>query len=184
MKSSNMKIVLVLVVVAICLVLSVCVFCVAFFTVTNQVSGFNLESSVKVGQAAPNFQLETIDGERVSLQDYRGHPVLINFWAIWCGPCKEEMPVIQDRFSRHYPGLVVLAIEEGDSLNILRDYVDAANLTFLVLMGDDAIARSYNIFSYPTSYFVDAEGVVRSVVVGSMSSVDLDAELTKIGVGD
>lgn len=183
MKSSTV-VFIVLGIVAVCFVLAVCVSCLALGVFASQMDGLDLGIPVETGKAAPDFQLETLAGETVSLQDFRGQPILLNFWAIWCGPCKEEMPIIQDRFREHYPDLVVLAIEEGDSYQALQEYVAAGQYTFTVLLGSDAVAKSYNIYAYPTSYFIDANGVVQSIVVGSMTEASLDAELQKIGIGD
>lgn len=183
MKSSTVVVIILGIAVA-CFMVAACVLCLAFGLIASQASGFDLGIPVETGGVAPDFQLETLDGELVSLQDFRGKPVLLNFWAIWCGPCLEEMPLIQDRFSQHHPDLIVLAVEQGDSLGELREYVEDEQFTFMVLAGTDAVAKSYNIYAYPTSFFIDADGVVRSIVVGSMTGSSLDAELTKISVGD
>jgi peroxiredoxin len=183
MKSSTV-VVIVLGVVAVCFCVVVCVGCLGFVLISGQLDALDLGLPMETGGPAPDFQLETLDGKMVSLQDFRGQPVLINFWAIWCDPCQEEMTIIQDRFRQHYPDLVVLAIEEGDSPGEVREYVADEQLTFTVLFGTNSVARSYNIFAYPTSYFIDANGVVQSVVVGGLTRESLDVELQKIGVGD
>jgi peroxiredoxin len=183
MKSSTV-VVIILGVVAVCFCMAVCVSCLAFVLISDQMDALDLGIPVETGQPAPDFQLATLDGELVSLQDFRGQPVLLNFWAVWCGPCLEEMPVIQDRFRQHYPDLVVLAIEEGDSPSKVRDYIEDEEFSFVVLLGSDEVAKSYNVFAFPTSFFIDADGVVQSVVVGGMTADSLDLELQKIGVND
>jgi peroxiredoxin len=179
---SNAVVLVVVILCVICFVLAACGLCLIYGFVSSQGGGYDLGSPPQTGVLAPGFQLESIDGDQVSLMDFRGKPVLVIFWAIWCGPCLQEMPVIQDRFQEHYPNLVVLAVEEGQSVDELRDFVDHADLTFWVLSGSDAIARRYVIRAFPTSVFIDANGVIRSIVVGSMSGADLDEELAKIGV--
>ena len=182
MKSSTVVLTVILAGV-ICLILVACVACMAFSLLSSEAGGFDLDASAEIGQLAPNFQLESIDGQPVVLSDFRGQPVLLNFWAIWCGPCLEEMPVLQQRFQQHYPDLVVLAVEEGDSLSELQAYVQAENITFFVLQGTDTLARTYHIQAYPTSFFIDPQGVIQEIRVGSMSGAILDEELAKIGVG-
>ena len=182
MKSST----IVLIVIAagvVCLILVACVACMFLGLLGTESGGFDFGTSAEVGQPAPNFHLESIDGKSVELADFRGQPVLVNFWAIWCGPCLEEMPVIQARFQQHYPDLVVLAVEEGNSRSELQEYVQAENITFWVLQGNDTVARTYNLYAYPTSFFIDPQGVIQSIQVGSMSGAALDDELIKIGVG-
>jgi peroxiredoxin len=183
MKSSTV-IVIVVGIVVVCCAVAACVLCISLGIIGSQVGGFDHGIPVKTGQLAPDFQLETLDGELISLQDYRGKPILLNFWATWCGPCQEEMPLIQNRFPQHTPNLVVLAVEEGSSRRELQDYVEDEQLTFIVLLGRETIKEQYRIYAYPTSIFIDADGVVRSIIVGSMTGSSLDIELAKIGVGD
>ncbi|HBX69382.1 MAG TPA: hypothetical protein DEH25_08355 [Chloroflexi bacterium] len=182
MKSST--VVIVLVIVVSCFVVAVCLLCLAFGLISSQASGFDFGFSPQNGSLAPDFQLESLGGEQITLSHLRGKPVLVNFWAIWCGPCQEEMPIIQERFQQHYPDLVVLAVEDGASRTKLMNYVDELNYTFVVLLGNEAVQRRYKIQYFPTSIFIDSEGVIRSIVVGSMDGPDLDAELAKIGIGD
>jgi cytochrome c biogenesis protein CcmG/thiol:disulfide interchange protein DsbE len=181
---SNTVVWVVLVACALCFVLAACGLCLVFGLIGSQAGGFDFGLPPQTGRMAPDFQLETIEGELVTLGDFRGQPVLLNFWAIWCGPCQEEIPVIQDRFQQHYPDLVVLAVEEGESLSRLQSYIEETGLTFAVLVGSEAVARRYAIRAYPTSFFIDRNGVIRSIVIGSMSGASLDAELEKIGVDD
>lgn len=183
MKSNTVVLVIVIVCLS-CFVLAACILCMIFGLVSSQTEGFDFGSPPQTGSLAPDFQLESIDGDQISLTNFRGKPVLVNFWAVWCGPCLQEMPIIQDRFQKHYPDLVVLAIEDGESLVELREFIAEEGFTFLVLPGSDMIARRYGIHAYPTSFFIDANGVIRSIVVGSMSGSELDAKLAKIGVGE
>ena len=184
MKSSTVVIVVVVVVSVICCLITACGLGLAFGLISSQVGSFDFGGSLQTGQIAPDFELKTIDGEKVALSDFRGQPVMLNFWALWCDPCIEEMPLIQARYRQHNPDLVVLAIEEGSSIVSVGNYVHEEQLSFLVLAGTDTVGRQYNIHAYPTSYFIDADGVIQSMVIGSLSAAELDAELAKIGVGD
>jgi thiol-disulfide isomerase/thioredoxin len=179
----------------ICFLIGICVACGMFTLVTvpfdnfynNSDSAEEYEgsgSAPEIGETAPDFQLDSLSGGSVTLSEHRGRPALVNFWATWCGPCVEEMPVIESRFREHYPELVVLAIESDSSRNDLLDFVQEEEITFTVLIGTGNIERDYEIYAYPTSFFIDANGVVQSVVVGSMTENSLDTELAKIGVGD
>ena len=181
---TNMIVVIVVIGSVICCLCAVCISCGALILIVNQADSFDLELTPQIGNIAPDFQLESVDGETISLNQFQGKPVLVNFWAVWCGPCQEEMPIIQDRFRQHNPDLVVLAVEEGESRTDLLKYLEESEVTFFVLMGTDSVAQRYGIYAYPTSYFIDANGIIRSIVVGSMSQSDLDAELAKIGLED
>jgi len=181
---SSTVVILVVVAGVFCCVMAACGLCVAFGFLGNYINDLDLGGSPQTGQAAPDFRLQSIDGDDVSLRNFRGQPVMVNFWAIWCDPCIEEMPLIQERYQQHAPDLVVLAVEEGDSLASVRNYVSESQFSFLVLSGTDAVSRQYNINAYPTSVFIDADGVIQSVIIGSLSGPGLDAELVKIGIGD
>jgi peroxiredoxin len=143
-----------------------------------------LGSAPRVGREAPDFELTSITGERLQLSQFRGQPVLLNFWATWCAPCLEELPVLQSRFEYYVPNLMVLAVESGQPLDEVRQVAAENELTFSVLLGEEALLRTYNVTAFPTSIFIDPDGVVRSIVVGSMDGAMLDAELWKIGVGE
>ena len=184
MKSNTIVIIIVVVGVIFC-VLAGCVFCVALGLIASQSGGdFNLSSAPQVGKIAPDFELRTMDGEAVALSDFRGQPVMLNFWALWCDPCIEEMPLIQERFKQHSPELVVLAIEEGGAGVSVQNYVSEAQLSFLILGGTEAVFRQYNVYGYPTSYFIDGKGVIQAVELGSLSADELDEKLLAIGIGD
>ena len=184
MKSNSVIILIVIVISIICCFFAACGLGVAVYWISSQSGDFDFGPSLQTGQTAPDFQLDTIDGEKVVLSDYRGKPVMVNFWALWCNPCIQEMGVIQERYQQHYPDLVVLAIEENGKGVSLRDYLAESNIGFLVLAGSESVARKYSIRAYPTSFFIDEHGVIQSIVVGSLSGSSLDVELEKIGVGD
>ena len=192
MKNSTVTLVLtILIGSVICFFMGICLACGMFTLVGAPLENFYNDSdsaeggndgAPQGGELAPDFQLQSIDGEWISLSDYRGRPVLVNFWATWCGPCREEMPVIESRYRTYYPQLVVLGIESDTSQSDLLDFVRSEGITFPILMGNGSIERDYEIYAYPTSYFIDKNGVIQSVVVGSMNEASLDAELAKIGV--
>ena len=184
MKSGTVVVVVILVVGIVCCLMAVCGLCLAFGFIVSQAGNFDVGGPPQTGQIAPDFELKTINGEDISLLDFRGQPVMVNFWALWCGPCIEEMPLIQERYKQHNSNFVVLAIEEGSSVASVGNYVHELQFSFLVLQGTEALKRQFNIRAYPTSIFIDAEGVVQSIVIGSLSGTGLDAELAKIGVGN
>ncbi|MDH5507220.1 MAG: redoxin domain-containing protein [Anaerolineae bacterium] len=136
------------------------------------------------GALAPDFELQQISGETVRLSDYRGQPVLVNFWATWCTPCLIEMPAIQERFTRFAPeGFVVLAVDNDEPLDRVQDFVDEVGLTFPVLLDPGAVVQvQYQVRGYPSSYFIDPEGIIRVVHIGILTDDQLDDYLSQIGV--
>ena len=122
---------------------------------------------IPVGTAAPAFALKDLDGKEVSLTDYRGKVVLIDFWATWCPPCLEELPHIQ-RIHAAYrdSGLVVLAISTDRDKDAVRPFVEKYGYTFPVLFADEKVQAAYGVRSIPTVYLIDQQGKVRFHHVG------------------
>lgn len=137
------------------------------------------------GNAAPPVSLTTLDGAAVSLSDYAGHPVLINFWASWCKPCRVEMPLLISAHEAHQEAsLVVLAINLTDQERSTRDvqrFQAEFQMPFPVLLDKKGKARKlYRLRGVPTSVFVGSDGVVRSVHPGPISEAVLRERLNQI----
>jgi thiol-disulfide isomerase/thioredoxin len=142
----------------------------------------NLETAPRKGFLAPDFALTTLDGKTVQMSDLRGQPVLINFWASWCGPCRVEMPHIQAAFETHSDaGLIVLAVNQMESPRTVAQFADEFGLGFLIpLDSDGTVSAGYQARALPTSYFVDADGIIRDAFVGPMTSGLLESKLELI----
>lgn len=112
---------------------------------------------------APSFSLDDRDGRRVSLADFRGRPLLLDFWATWCGPCRETMPFLEQVHRKHGArGLQVVAINiEGREKQVL-DYLDSGGYSFSVLFDrgnwESLTAQSYGVSSIPRSFLIDRQG--------------------------
>ena len=123
------------------------------------------------GYAAPDFVQRSIGGQKVSLSDYRGSLVVINFWATWCGPCKVEYPVLQKR-SRDYrdKGVQFIGIAHQDKeKNVLR-FVNSHGAEYpMVIDYNGRIARDYEVTGIPWTVIVDADGMVSTVFTGLFS---------------
>ena len=125
----------------------------------------------RTGFRAPDFTLTTLEGETVTLSDFKGQPVLINFWATWCPPCRAEMPAIQAAYERYAAqGLVVLGVDMAESPDVVAAFVQRFGIRFPIpLDRDEQVATQYRVRAIPTSFFVDREGVVRSTFTGPMN---------------
>jgi peroxiredoxin len=136
------------------------------------------------GKPAPDFELASINGQPVHLSDYKGHPVLINYWATWCPPCREELPLIQSRHEKYSSNLVVLAINAGEDLATVQNYIKTRGFTFPVLLDPEWKAEAlFGILAYPTSVFIDKNGIIQARYVGGLNENVLDDNLGLIGVG-
>ncbi len=125
----------------------------------------------RVGTAAPDFELTSLDGKTVRLSDFRGRPVWVNFWASWCPPCRAETPDVQGAYAeKQGEGLVLLGISIGEGADAVRSYVQTAGITYTVLLDpDQAVAGRYRITGIPTHFFVDRDGVIRGMQSGGLS---------------
>lgn len=145
----------------------------------------NLEVAPVEGALAPDFTLFDLQGQQFTLTELRGHPILINLWATWCAPCRIEMPHIQDRYERHADeGLLVLAIDFDESAEQVAAFRDELDLTFDILLDPGGeVQQLYRNRSYPSSFFVDENGVIQVQHIGIMTETQLDQNLAAIGIG-
>jgi cytochrome c biogenesis protein CcmG/thiol:disulfide interchange protein DsbE len=143
---------------------------------------------VQVGKPAPDFQLSDLEGKPVSLQQLRGRPVLITFWATWCVPCRDELPLIRDEYLAHrLEGLAVVAIDYGnESTDTIRAYWTSMELQPApVLDPDGQASRRYGVTvtissGLPVSVLVARDGVVSSYEPFPLTRDYLDPALAKI----
>jgi len=139
----------------------------------------------EIGAMAPRFTLKDIEGTEIALNNQRGKVVLINFWATWCPPCRQEMPGIQNVFEKHQGELVVLAIDNDEPEDLVREFQQALGLTFNILLDPAArVQLQYQIRSYPTSLFIDENGIIQIVHIGLMTETQLEGYLAQMGLGD
>lgn len=135
---------------------------------------------LKVGEKAPDFTLETLSGESVTLSELKGQKVFINFWATWCPPCKEEMPEME-KFQQAYGDEVALLAVNGtagekgvgrkEKIESVRSFVHERNFTFPVLLDMElnVTSEKYQVISIPTTYFIGSDGVVQKRNIGPMT---------------
>lgn len=150
-------------------------------SVVGQTAG--LGRTPKAGEVAPDFQLGTLAGGTIRLSELRGSPVIINFWATWCAPCKQEMPYLVDAYNWNKErGLRVLAVDSVafDNLDDIKTFVETYRMDFdIVLDTDDRLSSDWAIMGLPTSFFIRPDGTIAKVHVGQMT-VDQVSEYLKL----
>ena len=125
----------------------------------------------RVGALAPDFTLPTPYGETVKLNELRGQPVLVNFWATWCPPCRRQMPYLQAAFEEKGQEVKFIAINVGEGSGTVRQYIDYTGIGFTVALDRNrAVASAYNIRIYPTTFLVDEKGVIKHITLGAFRS--------------
>ena len=138
----------------------------------------------EIGRQAPDFTLTDLEGRAVRLSDLRGKAVLINFWATWCPPCREEMPQIEAFYTAYRDQVEVLGIAVGESPEQVRAFLAEHPYSWR-FMADTAmsVTDQYRVFAIPTSYFIDAQGIVRGSFMGAMTADQIRAFARQAGVG-
>jgi peroxiredoxin len=127
-----------------------------------------LASSATIGDAAPDFSLPTLTGEKVTLGAFKGKAVLLNFWASWCTPCREELPELQKMYQKyHKQGFEVIGINIDKKQANAEKFVQRFALSFPVVLDPDSSTISkYEGRAMPTSYLIDRQGMIRQVFFG------------------
>jgi peroxiredoxin len=141
------------------------------------------DGRVGIGNPAPDFQLQTTEGSLIMLSDLRGSPVILNFWASWCGPCLHEMPIIQQiHEDRDSYGVVLLTINLRQTLSTITQFMQNNNFSFPVLLDPSgATSLDYNVGGIPTTFFIDVEGTIKAMKLGFFNSLsEMESYLLKI----
>jgi cytochrome c biogenesis protein CcmG/thiol:disulfide interchange protein DsbE len=133
--------------------------------------------------AAPAFTLKDSNGANVSLADYKGKVVLLNFWATWCGPCKMEIPWFIE-FEQQFKdrGFAVIGVSmDEEGWDIVRPYLQARKINYRIVLGNDQMAQSYGgVESLPTTFLVDRDGKIAATHVGLVSKSDYKNEIVQL----
>ncbi len=130
---------------------------------------------------ATDISLADLDGNIVRLSDLRGKTVFLNFWATWCGPCLKEMPDIQKIHERYRDqGVVVIGIDLDETVEDVSDFVEKGGFTWTFVIDPvGTVTREYRVDVIPSSFFIDGEGMIRSIAIGGMTEAMMEENLAK-----
>ena len=137
---------------------------------------------VKVGAAAPDFEIVDINGNKHRLKDYEGQGVVLNFWGTWCAPCEREFPAMERQYTEFKDkGVEIIAINRRQSDFEVNTYVKNMGMTFPVGIDKKAsVFKVYNIGPLPTTIFIDKNGEIKEISKGEMSETQIRAAMTSI----
>jgi peroxiredoxin len=140
-----------------------------------------LTTGPQAGFLAPEFTLQTVDGNQVSLTDLRGQPVILNFWATWCPPCRIEMPHLQQASQKYEGRATILGIDQRETIEEVAAFASEHDLTFPLLMDEDgAVNNIYGVRGLPTTFFVDKDGVIVENFTGILNQAILEDRLDEL----
>ena len=137
---------------------------------------------VERGEPAPDVSGTTLDGALLRLADFRGRPVIVNFWGPSCLPCRNEFPLFKAKLAqRSADGLAIVGVLMDDPPDAARSFVAEFGATWpTVIDPDETIARAYLVPARPQSYFVDGGGILRSIQIGEIVEEDFDRQYALI----
>jgi len=148
-----------------------------------QLKGVAQANSAKVGDVAPDFELETLDGGKVRLADLRGRPVVVNFWASWCTPCRQEFPLFKSALAQARGKFALVGVDTGDLRGDARRFAREERASWPNgFDADGTVARGYGVDPLPQTFFVRPDGTIASHVIRQLNRAELDRELKQIGV--
>lgn len=139
---------------------------------------------IAIGKLAPDFTLKNLDGEDVTLSDYKGKIVFLNFWATWCPHCVREMPDF-NKLAAENDDMVILAVDVMEDKKLVVDYIEKGGYDFDVVLDEKGeVAMKYLISPLPTTYFIDADGILLGRLEGALSWAHMNEVLETIRQGE
>jgi peroxiredoxin len=143
----------------------------------------NLSSKPQNGSLVPDFSLADLKGNEIRISQFRGKPVILNFWSIDCAPCKKEMPIFQKLVEKTKDEIDVVAVNMGDSRKNVESFVNANGITFTILLDEDGrVADLFKVVAFPVTYIIDQDGIIQNHHTGQLTDDLLKTYLSTIGI--
>jgi peroxiredoxin len=122
---------------------------------------------------APDFTLRTLDGQEITLSQLRGKIVLLDFWATWCGPCRESIPHFVQIYKTNRENgfeMIGLSVDKGDE-GVVRRFIESMEIPYLIVIAPEEVVRNYKVTAIPTTFLIDKEGKIRERIMGFNSTI-------------
>jgi cytochrome c biogenesis protein CcmG, thiol:disulfide interchange protein DsbE len=144
-------------------------------------SAVSLPPAPAVGHPAPDFTLRTAAGEPLTLSQLRGTPVVLNFWATWCPPCRSELPELEAANQRNAGQIAIVGVNQAEPPDVVESFAREMDLTFPIPLDTQAqVSRDYGVRSLPTTFFIDRQGIIRQIQIGPVTEATLTQLLRSI----
>ncbi|MNI50195.1 Thiol-disulfide oxidoreductase ResA [compost metagenome] len=141
----------------------------------------NETKEVKKGTQAPDFKLAALDGTTYEMVNFRGKPLVLNFWGTFCPPCVREMPALEKQsLAWKDKSVQIIGVNLNESPITVRSFLQQYNITFPTLLDKDIVRKSYKVISYPTTFYIDSEGVIQDIFIGEMTENDIKTRIEKL----
>lgn len=137
-----------------------------------------LSQAESMSGPAPNFTLKSIDGKNVKLSELRGEVVMVNFWASWCGPCRQEMPILDAMYEEYQDlGFTILGVNVEEDPNAAKKLLKSIPVTFPILLdGENSVSKDYEVVAMPSTFMVDRDGNLRYKHLGYLPGYENEYE--------
>jgi thiol-disulfide isomerase/thioredoxin len=140
---------------------------------------------INIDQPVPDIEIQSMSGDLVHINQMQGQPVLVNFWATWCIPCKLEMPIIQTYATQYSSELIVLPVNVDDELPEIQKFIDDLGLTMPVYLDPGGKAeKAFRVIGFPSTFIINRDGILKTRHVGVVSETQLQSYLLMVGVGN
>lgn len=144
------------------------------FETTTTIDSSETETGLKQGDVPPDFELTTLTGDVVRLSDYKGKKVILNFWASWCPPCKEEMPHMEEYYQKNKDlenvEIIAVNMTKSEKPGMVKKFVDSYGLTFPIPLDEEGkVMNAYQIIPLPTTYMINTDGTIAHQISGPIN---------------
>jgi cytochrome c biogenesis protein CcmG/thiol:disulfide interchange protein DsbE len=122
---------------------------------------------------APDFTLKTLDGQEIALSQFKGKVLLLDFWATWCGPCRESTPHFIQLYKAHRESgfeLIGMSVDKGDD-KVVRNFVRSMDIPYPIVIAPEEVVKNYRVTGIPTTFLIDKEGKIRERTAGFNSAI-------------
>ncbi|MBI2134708.1 TlpA family protein disulfide reductase [Candidatus Woesearchaeota archaeon] len=145
----------------------------------------NENTGLGIGNLAPDFVLKDLEGNDFQLSSFRNKKaVVVNFWATWCPPCREEMPAFEEIFQENMDNLVILGVNLQESREAIKGFLEDIPVTYpLLLDPNKEVKELYNVFTQPVTYFIDKDGIIVDKKFGPLTEKEIKEKFAKLGIG-